>query len=928
MIWHQDVLGHFTSGDMPDLNHSRATSAASPESPPHTPASPQTPAEYGHAVLLAVADAFASAGRLDDGLRAFLRAVCEGLQAPYGALWCATAGATRLTRLASWYAPTPELDAFDTTARSLDLEHVEGMFGQALGAGAACCVNDLAVEDTHFDFAAVAAHAGLYSTYFMAFELDGEQLAVAGFFWGQGAAPRSDATGVIAALAPQLSHFIHRMRVWEVADMRERLHIEEQLRQNERHLALEYALTRALAQPGDLAEVSCGVLQAVCEGVGWELGALWMVDPQTDRLRCTSRWQAPGVPADEYIADTHVRAFARGEGLAGNAWQSGHPLRISDVTNNPIVVRAGILQRAGLRGAFIVPIHSSEDVIAVMEFFTTHVQPADAALMQLLEALGIQIGGFLQRLQTEQEMHSMARFPQENPNVILRISRDGRVVFANDAGQAFLTSWGDAAGLAAPRLYRELATEALARSHSDVIDIERGERVYSFTVVPVGDAGYVNFYGVDVSERIHAERTVTRVLSRTKELYDTSRKIGLAQTATEVLHVLQSNSYFAHASRIVVNVFDRPWDNEDEPPLVMETFAELSDGLSRPSARGRYLSPEVLWLREIHLRDGPFQVENAQDVAGLSKNARQLLAKAGTSSLTLFPLIARGQWYGILSAHFVQVQTFSDEEMRHIQGLVDQVAIAIYNMRLFQAEAEARREAEKASELRLKFLAMISHELRTPLTPIKGMVTTLLADDVEWSASEQHDFLTVVNEETDKLTEMIEQLLDLSRMEAGLLSVHPTASQLGEIIDGAAAQLLDLTAEHVLKMDVPDDLPPVNADGRRIGQVLANLVSNAAKYSPAGSEITISAHPTGGEVQVDVADQGPGIPESQRPYLFKAFFRGEDDKARQTKGAGLGLAICKGLIEAHGGHIWYDAGTGTGTVISFTLPIDDSTVPI
>jgi len=113
----------------------------------------------------------------------------------------------------------------------------------------------------------------------------------------------------------------------------------------------------------------------------------------------------------------------------------------------------------------------------------------------------------------------------------------------------------------------------------------------------------------------------------------------------------------------------------------------------------------------------------------------------------------------------------------------------------------------------------------------------------------------------------------------------------------------------------------VNADRRRIGQVLANLVSNASKYSPVGSEIMIAAHRNGNEVRVEVSDHGPGIPESQQPFLFKAFFRGEDDRARQTKGAGLGLAICRGLVEAHGGHIWSNIGAGAGAVISFTLPI-------
>ena len=471
-----------------------------------------------------------------------------------------------------------------------------------------------------------------------------------------------------------------------------------------------------------------------------------------------------------------------------------------------------------------------------------------------------------------------------------------------------------------------MTVEALKTGRHTMIDFEHGDKVYTITIVPAKGEGYVNFYGVDVTAHTQAERALKRMLSRTSELYETSRRIGLAQTAADILHILQANSYFAHASRIVVSVFNRPWLDDDDPPEIYELFAELDDSSlddsSIPrSTGGRRLAPEVRWLINRGLRYGPIHVGDIGNTMLFSGNTTINLAEANVRSITAFPLTARGQWYGALAVLFAQESELSDEEMRHAQGLVDEAAIAIHNMRLFQSAAEARREAEQANDSRLKFLAMISHELRTPLTPIKGLVTTLLADDVRWDANEQRDFLNIINQETDRLVELIEQMLDLSRLEAGLSAIQPRPTRLQQIVMATVTQLLDIALNHILKLDLADDLPIVNADGRRIAQVIANLVSNAARYSPAGTTITISAHLAVGQMQVDVADNGPGIPKLQQPYLFKAFYRGDDEKARQTKGMGLGLAICKRIVEAHSGNIWLNTTAGPGAVFSFTLPL-------
>jgi len=239
---------------------------------------------------------------------------------------------------------------------------------------------------------------------------------------------------------------------------------------------------------------------------------------------------------------------------------------------------------------------------------------------------------------------------------------------------------------------------------------------------------------------------------------------------------------------------------------------------------------------------------------------------------------------------------------------------------LLAKEHAARIEAQEANATKLKFLAMISHELRTPLTSIKGFATTLLAEDVRFEAKEQREFIQIIDEEADKLTELVEQLLDLSRLQSGTMRITAEMISLHTILDLARPHIQLLASDHSLQLNVPNILPSVWADAQRIVQVFSNLVHNAAKYSPRYSSITIAVTQYEHAIRVEVTDEGIGIPEEERPLLFEAF-RQVDRPTDSKTGAGLGLAICKGIIAAHRGTIWIQEQEQPGTTIAFTLPI-------
>ena len=353
----------------------------------------------------------------------------------------------------------------------------------------------------------------------------------------------------------------------------------------------------------------------------------------------------------------------------------------------------------------------------------------------------------------------------------------------------------------------------------------------------------------------------------------------------------------------------------------MDVLAEWRVAVDLPSPANAGFALGIDWLVKVRMRAHAGVAQDVEQDASLSESARAQLRAQRMSSYALFPLVVGGVWYGVLVFYFTKPGAITAPELAHVQELVDQAAVAIDNQRLLEAEVRARIAAEEASRTRLQYLAMISHELRAPLSAIKGFITTLLTKDVEWDLATQHDFMSIIDTEADKLTKLVDELLDFSRMDAGRLRVMPEVQTLHDILARATPQLSMLTQNYNLMLDIPPDLPAVMADRQRIAQVLTNLVDNAVKYTPRHTNIRISAMPEGDYVRVDASDEGPGIAPEEETQLFQPFYRGNDSLVHQTRGAGLGLAICKGLVEAHGGKIWLQSHKGPGTTISFTLPI-------
>ena len=234
-------------------------------------------------------------------------------------------------------------------------------------------------------------------------------------------------------------------------------------------------------------------------------------------------------------------------------------------------------------------------------------------------------------------------------------------------------------------------------------------------------------------------------------------------------------------------------------------------------------------------------------------------------------------------------------------------------------EAETLKRVEQA---RTELLANVSHELRTPLASIKGFSTMLLDYDKKMKRDEKRRYLGVIDKSTDRLTELIDQLLDMSRLEAGLITLDKVPTSIRRLSREVIAEARVRSPQHILILYLPKKrLPVVNIDGKRIQQVLDNLISNAVKYSGVGTEVVLSVRQAGQELLLGVADQGIGIPADELPKVFDRMYRVEQRLIPGALGVGLGLPICKGLVEAHGGRIWVESKERKGTTCSFTLPL-------
>jgi PAS domain S-box-containing protein len=241
--------------------------------------------------------------------------------------------------------------------------------------------------------------------------------------------------------------------------------------------------------------------------------------------------------------------------------------------------------------------------------------------------------------------------------------------------------------------------------------------------------------------------------------------------------------------------------------------------------------------------------------------------------------------------------------------------------RMFTAVARDITQRKEVDRLKDELISTVSHELRAPMTSLRGFAELMLNRD--FTPEKQGEFLTIIHNEALRLTDLINDFLDLQRMEAGRQAYDFQSIEIVPLLRETVALFSEGDEKHTWRLEVPDSLPPVRAEPDRLRQVLSNLLSNAVKFSTRGGEVTVRVRQKGAHIEVQVADQGMGIPPEAVPSLFSKFFRVNNPETRHIGGTGLGLALVKEIVEAHGGQVWVESTLGQGSTFFFTLPVAD-----
>ncbi|MDD5066982.1 MAG: DUF4118 domain-containing protein [bacterium] len=318
---------------------------------------------------------------------------------------------------------------------------------------------------------------------------------------------------------------------------------------------------------------------------------------------------------------------------------------------------------------------------------------------------------------------------------------------------------------------------------------------------------------------------------------------------------------------------------------------------------------------------GEYEKETAVWVFHHARSSRGRTDSTRPGKMYFVPFKTPQEVIGVMGMSFPDERdAISSDEEDLLNALVNQAAIAIQRAKLAEEtrHIEVMRQTEK---LQAALLNSISHDLRTPMVSITGTLTTLLDNSTALDHATQKELLQTANEDADRLNRIVGNLLDMTKMETGVLRINKQPCELRDLIGASLEQLKDRTGNRIIRIDIPKDLPEISVDFSFMMKAFFNIIDNAVKYSPADTPIHIKAAAGRNKIDIEVKDQGFGIAPNDLKRIFDKFYRAE--KPQNISGTGLGLSICKGIVEAHNGRITVRNNPDKGVTFMITLPLDD-----
>lgn len=719
--------------------------------------------------------------------------------------------------------------------------------------------------------------------------------------------------------------------------------LNHDLARRAQELAMLNKAGQMLTSSLDLNQVLATGLDEVIRLLDVVGASIWLLEPAPgEGPPHTSRWlvcrEASGA-RQEVVRNWRL---APGQGIVGWVAQNGQPLIVPDVQADGRHFQE-VDQRTGIsvHSILCAPLQVKNTVIGVLEVVDTRVNRFTADDLTLVEPLAAFAAIAVENARLYAEAKRLRDFNEEivqsiEEGVLLE-NAAGYITFAN-------TKMTDLLGIPAAELFGQHWTglpvaESLMPLHEWVGESPENSATHYETelgtadgrCIPVFVSGRLlwspapgqegpHFAGIlavftDITARKEGEAALLR---RNKDL------ATLNAIATAIGQPVGLDKAF----RVIL---DKALEVTSMPAGAIHLL-DVTKGTLNLAAQHGLPAPLRAEVKTINLGQGPIgqaakwdksivQERTPTDAGG--KGGDELRGYAG------LPINSHNRVLGVFSVYSHSLDQLNVHEVQLLTAIANQIGVVVENTR--RAEEVAQMEIlRELNRLRSELIANASHELRTPLGLIKVFCTSLLAEDVEFDAATRQQFLRGIDEETDKLKLIVDNLLGLSTLESGRLRLERQPTDLAALVQKVTeAMQLELErnaapARHAFVLDFPVAPLVAPIDAKRIEQVLRNLLNNALKYSPDGGAITIQGRGDKWQALVRVSDEGIGMQPEDLERIFDRFYRVEDDTTRAIGGVGLGLAVCKGIVEAHGGRIWAESTPGVGSHFYFTLPMGET----
>jgi PAS domain S-box-containing protein len=664
----------------------------------------------------------------------------------------------------------------------------------------------------------------------------------------------------------------------------------------EQRLEAQYITARVLAESATLEDATPKILQAICDSLGWDVGELWSVNHQTNVLNFVNVWYQPSVEVPEFEALTRNITFASGVGLPGRIWASGKPAWIADVVKDTNFLRATVADKAGLHGAFGFPILGSKEVLGVLTFLSREIRQPDNDLLEMVIAIGRQMGQFIERKQAKEALELQRQWLEVTlssiGDAVIATDTKAAITFMNPVAEA-LTGWTqeDAVGQKIDAVFHIIHEQTRAAAEIPV------ERVLQEGVV------------VELAENtalIARDGTEIPIDDSCAPIRD---KSGTLQGAVLIFRDITKRQQAAQALQksekqyrsVVNNVKDVIFQTDAAGvwTFLNPAWTEIT-GFSLKESLGTNV------LNYVHPDDRQLNLELFQPLITRQKDYYRHEIRYLTKDGSV-------RWIEV----FARLTLDTNDEIIGTSGTLHDITDRK------RAEEEIRKalaQEKELNELKSRFISMTSHEFRTPLTTALSSAELLEHYGHKWGDEKKLSHLHRIQGTVQHLTRLLDDVLLIGKADAGKIEFNPAPIALEQFCLALVEELqLNASHQHTISFVSNAQCTKACMDEKLLHHIFGNLLSNAIKYSPTGGTVHFKLTCQDGEAIFQIQDEGIGIPKEDQKRLFESFHRATN--VGKIQGTGLGLAIVKRSVDLHGGKIVVNSAVGVGTTFTVTLPL-------